>query len=79
MARKVIWQDIVLMIGGFIFAPSLVISIINHTIIPIGTSLPTALALTAFVVCYITLKLRLAAFGTILTTICWYILFFMAL
>ncbi|KKM87786.1 hypothetical protein LCGC14_1265300 [marine sediment metagenome] len=79
MARKIVWQDVVLMIGGFIFAPSLVISIINHTIIPIGTSLPTALALTAFVVCYITLKLRLAAFGTILTTICWYIFIFFIL
>ncbi len=79
MKKKVIWQDIVLMIGGFIFAPSLVISIVNRVEMPILTSLPTALVLTAFVGCYITLKLRLAAFATALTAICWYILFFMTL
>ena len=77
MKSKLIWQDVVLMIGGFIFAPSLVVSIIQETNIPIMTSLPTALVLTVFVGCYITLKLRLAAFATSLTALCWYILFFM--
>ena len=77
MKRKLIWQDIVLMMGGFIFAPSLVVSIVQKTDIPIMTSLPTALVLTAFVFCYLTLKLRLAALATSLTALCWYILFFM--
>lgn len=70
------WQDIVLMVGGFIFAPSLVFSIIEDIEIPLITSLPTALVLTAFVVCYISLRLRLAAFATSLTAICWYVLAF---
>ena len=77
MKRKLIWQDIVLMMGGFIFAPSLVVSIVQKTDIPIMTSLPTAIVLTGFVVCYLTLKLRLAAFATSLTALCWYVLFFM--
>lgn len=77
MKKKVIWQDIVLMIGGFIFAPSLVISIANNVVMPVATTLPTALVLLAFVGCYLTLGLRLAAFATALTAICWGILFFM--
>ena len=76
MRKKHIWQDIVLMVGGFIFAPSLVFSILGHAEIPITTSLPTAIVLTAFVVCYLTLELRLAAISTSLTALCWYILVF---
>ena len=76
MKFKTSWQDIVFMIGGFIFAPSLVFSIVKGADIPIATSLPTALVLTVFVACYFTLKLRLAAFATALTAICWYILIF---
>ena len=48
MKFKTNWQDIVLMVGGFIFAPSLVFSIVGGADIPIATSLPTALVLTAF-------------------------------
>jgi len=70
------WQDIVFMVGGFIFAPSLVFSIVEEANIPITTSLPTAVVLTAFVVCYATLNLWLAAVATTLTAICWYILVF---
>lgn len=70
------WQDVVLMIAGFVFVPALVVSIIKKTKYPILTSLPTALALTAIVACYITLELYLAAISTGLTTICWYILVF---
>jgi len=69
-----IWQDFVLMIAGFVFAPSLVFSIVKKVHFPILTSLPTALALTAIVVCYITLGLYLAATSTGLTALCWYIL-----
>lgn len=75
--RKVVWQDIVLMIGGFIFAPSLIVSILQRTEMPILTSLPTAIVLTAFVACYLSLKLKLAAVATTLTALCWYVLFFM--
>jgi len=72
--KKVKWQDITLMVGGFIFAPSLVISILDKATVPIATSLPTAVVLSAFVVVYFNLKLKLAALATSLTAICWYIL-----
>lgn len=75
MARgKFKWQDITLMVGGFIFAPSLIISILDRTIIPIATSLPTAVVLSVFVVVYFNLKLKLAALATSLTAICWFVL-----
>jgi len=77
--KKVVWQDVVFMVGGFIFAPSLVVSIVNRIEVPIATSLPTALVLTVFVVCMYTLKLRLAAIANALTAICWYILVVIAL
>ena len=76
MGKRFSWQDVVLMIGGFIFAPSLIVSIIEGAKIPILTSIPTAIVLTVFVVCYITLKLRLAALATSLTALCWYIIVF---
>lgn len=77
--KKPLWQDIAFMAGGFVFAPALVVSIVQDVRIPMANSLPTALALTMFVVCYMTLKLRLAAIATSLTAICWYILFFTAI
>jgi len=68
------WQDIVLMVAGFAFAPSLMVSIVRRSKYPLLTSLPTAIALTAFVVCYVTLGLYLAAISTGLAMICWYVL-----
>ena len=68
--------DLVFMLGGFIFAPSLLFSIKRKVKMPTTTTLPTAIVLTAFVGCYILLELYLAAFATALTAICWYVLFF---
>jgi len=70
------WQDIVFMIGGFVFAPSLLVSIIGKVHIPIETTLPTAIVLTCFLVCYASMKFWLAFMSTILTAICWYKLIF---
>ena len=71
-----IWQDLMFMIGGFIFAPSLWFSIRGKEKPPIKTSLPTALVLTVFVACYITMSFWMAMVSTTLTALCWYILFF---
>ncbi len=68
--------DLVLMLGGFVFAPSLIVSIVRRVRLPAATTLPTAVVLTVFVGCYVLLDLRLAAFSTSLTAVCWYILFF---
>jgi len=62
------------MIAGFVFVPALIVSIVKRTKYPILTSLPTALALTAILVCYITSGFYLGATSTGLTTVCWYIL-----
>jgi hypothetical protein len=77
--RKISWQDYVLMVGGFIFAPSLIVSIVTGVAIPLATSLTTAIVLTSFVACYLSLKLRLAALATSLTAICWYVIAVMRL
>ena len=74
--RRFKWQDVVFMVGGLIFVPSLIFSIVEKADIPITTSLPTAIVLAVFVVCYATLNLWLAAFATALTAICWVILIF---
>ena len=68
------WQDIVLMVGGFIFAPSLLFSIFGKEKPPIKTSLPTGTVLVAFAVVYVTLGLPLASIATSLTALCWFIL-----
>lgn len=68
--------DLVFMVGGFVFAPSLLFSIKRKVKMPATTSLPTAIVLTVFVGCYAALNLYLAAFATSLTAICWYILYF---
>ena len=68
------WQDIVMMVAGFVFAPSLIISIKKKSKIPLGTSLPTAIALSVLTFCVATLGLYLAALADGLTAICWFIL-----
>ena len=67
--------DLVFMVGGFIFAPSLLFSIKRNVKMPASTSLPTAIVLTAFIGCYIALELYLAIISTSLTAICWYVLY----
>lgn len=71
---EVIWQDVGLMVAGFVFAPALVTLIVKRIKLPLRTSLPTAIALTAIVTFHITLELYLAATSVGLTAICWYIL-----
>jgi len=57
--------DLVFMVGGFVFAPSLVVSIVKKVNMPATTSLPTAIVLTAFVGCYIALGLYLGSNGVL--------------
>lgn len=71
-----IWQDVGIMVANFVFAPALIVSIIKKAKYPLGTSLPTALALTLMFVCFITSKYYLSAFAVTLTATCWYILLF---
>ena len=71
-----IWQDIIMMVAAFILTPALIVSIVKKTSYPLGTSIPTALALTLMAICTFTLGLHLTALAIGLTTICWFILVF---
>lgn len=76
MIGKFKWQDIAITIASLIFAPSLVVSIINGTQMPLGTTIPTVIGLCIIVVANYSLKLWLASITTALTAICWLILVF---
>lgn len=69
-----IWQDLAMMLAGFAFAPALIVSIAQRRSYPLGTSVPTAIALLLLTICVATLGLKLAAIADGLTTICWFIL-----
>ena len=68
------WQDIVLMVGGFIFAVALFPSIFSQHKPSRTTCLMTGVVLIAFTVTYATLDLTLATISTALTAGCWFIL-----
>ncbi len=70
------WQDIVLMVGGFFFAVSLIPAVISSNKPPVATSLPTGMVLIIFVIVYTTLHLWLAALSVGLTGLIWLILAF---
>ena len=68
------WQDIVLMVATFCLAAVLMVSIIRKIHLPLGTSLPSVLALTVMGGVLLTLGLYLTASASFLNAICWYIL-----
>lgn len=70
------WQDWVLMVGGFAFSFSLLHSILSKDKPSRVTSLTTFLVLCTFWICYLSLGLWLATISTGLTSVCWLILFF---
>lgn len=70
-----IWQDVVFMIGGFVFAPSLLFMIRAKDKPPVATSLPTAIVLTVYLLLYATMGFWLALASTALTAVAWWVLF----
>lgn len=70
------WQDIVFMVGGFLFMWALWPSVFGKDKPPASTSLRTGLVLAAFCLCYATLGLWLAFISTLGTTAMWFILYF---
>jgi len=68
--------DLVFMVGGFVLLLSLLVSVKRKIEMPAATTLPTAIVLTAFAVCFVLLELYLAVVSTALTAGCWYILYF---
>jgi len=69
-----IWQDVVLMVGGFVFAIALFPSIFSAHKPSRITCLATGIVLVVFAIAYATLGLTLATISTALTALCWFIL-----
>lgn len=74
-----IWQDIVISIGQWIFVISLVFSIVSKDKPSIWTSIITGIVLTSFSFSFITLGMMVAGISSLATATCWYILFFQSL
>ena len=70
------WQDLVLMIGGFVFAIALIPTLMSKNKPPKSTCFITGGTLLIFSICYATLGLYLAFFSTLLTSVMWFIIFF---
>ncbi|PIR37247.1 MAG: hypothetical protein COV34_03430 [Candidatus Zambryskibacteria bacterium CG10_big_fil_rev_8_21_14_0_10_42_12] len=68
------WQDIVISIGQFLFLIALIPSIRSEHKPAFGTSLMTALVLTAFGITYGTLGLWFAVSTSVFISAGWYIL-----
>lgn len=69
------WQDILVGVGEWIFIISLLFSIFSKDKPSIYTSLTTGLVLTAFSISFFTLNLYISAISSFGCAICWYILF----
>ena len=69
------WQDIVLTVGGIIFAVALVPSVFSKNKPSLWTSLSTALVLYVFVFVYFSLSLWFSAVTTFITASFWLTLY----
>lgn len=68
------WQDILLMVGGFIFSLALIPSILSKDKPAISTSLMTGVILLVYAFTYFTLNLWLATIAVTLTGVLWLVL-----
>ena len=69
-----IWQDIVLMLGGACFAVALIPSVFSKSKPAAATSFITAVVLVAFCVAYATLELWAGFSTTAITAVLWMVL-----
>jgi len=72
------WQDYVLFVGQIGFLLALLPSIFSTAKPARSTSLLTALTMSVFTICFVTLHLRFTSIVAGLTSICWWVLFFQA-
>lgn len=74
-----IWQDIVLTVGGIFLSLSLIPFMFHEHKPPKHTSICSFAVLLIFSVCYATLGLWLTAVFTFFTSVCWFILLIQSL
>ncbi len=70
------WQDIILMVGGFIFSIALLPSILGNSKPARISCVTTGTVLSIYCIVYATLGLWLAFGSGVLTALAWWVLFF---
>jgi len=70
-----IWQDIVIGIGNWIFVLALIPSIVSDKKPALVTSIITAIVVTVFAYCFFTLELYHSMISSAAVGVCWWILF----
>jgi len=71
-----IWQDVVFLVGGFVFAVLLVPTLRDREArIPRVSSFPTAVLLIGYSVTFVTLGLHLAALANVVGALAWFLIF----
>lgn len=71
-----LWQDILIMVGGFVFVIALLPSVFSKGKPAKSTCFMTAAVLSSYVGAFVTLGLFLSAFSTGLTALTWWVLLF---
>lgn len=69
-----VWQDVVLTAGQFVFIVALAPSVLSKDKPALATSLLTGSVLAVFVICFASLSLWLAAITTSFSSLTWFIL-----
>ena len=76
MLENLVWQDLVLMIGGFLFTVALIPTLKSKKDKPAKlTSFMTGTLLLIFAITYLSLELSLAFITTLSTAIMWFVIF----
>ena len=70
-----IWQDLLIMVGGFVLSISLIPTIRGTSKPPIASSLPIALVLASFALAFGTLGLWASMIAMVVQSTTWWILF----
>lgn len=67
-------HDLIFAVGSGIFAVSLVPAVVKRTQMPLSSSLPTAIVLSAFLANYVWMGFAWSAVTTACTALCWWAL-----
>lgn len=74
MGLTLSWQDWVLTIGNAILLLAMLPTVWKNAVVPLSTSIPTAISLAAFCVCYLSLGLWSASIASGISAGLWFIL-----
>ena len=72
--ENLVWQDLVLMVGQFVFFLSLIPIVRSKEKPPLLASIPTAIVLTVYIPTLWSLHLYISVISTILVTLGWWVI-----